>query len=239
MEDRGSGSERASSAPELKPLPNTSISLKITNAVQIIFDTIGKLAGITVTYDPDLPARRIPVDLNNLTLQQALDIVCLQSKTFWKPITENIIFIAQDTTQKHKDYDEQLVETFYLANTVQSQDLTEITNGLRQVLNLTKVQQLNSQNTIIRRDTADKLAIERKVLKDIDKAKPEVVVQVEVLSASTDRMRNLGILPGPSASIAFTPPRTTTSSSSSGSGTTTPTGAPLKGFSFSAENYSV
>src|SRR6266436_2712385 len=226
MADSGSDSELASSAPELKPLPNTSISLKMTNDVKIIFDTIGKLAGITITYDPDLPDRRISVDLNNLTLQQALDIVCLQSKTFFKPITENIIFVAQETTQKHKDYDEQLVETFYLANTVQSQDLTEITNGLRQVLNLTKVQQLNSQNAIIVRDTADKLAIARKLLKDIDKAKPEVVVQVEVLSASTDRLRDLGILPGQSASVTFTPPGSTTSSSSSSS-STTPTGIPL------------
>ncbi len=233
-------SELASAPPELKPLPNTSISLKMTNDVKIIFDTIGKLAGITITYDPDLPARRIPVDLNNLTLQQALDIVCLQSKTFWKPITENIIFIAQDTTQKHKDYDEQLVETFYLANTVQSQDLTEITNGLRQVLNLTKVQQLNSQNAIIVRDTADKLAIARKLLKDIDKAKPEVIIQVEVLSASTDRLRNLGILPGQSASINFQPPGTTTTPSTGGSTTpTTPNSIPLKGFSFGAADYNV
>jgi general secretion pathway protein D len=222
--EEGGGAELASAPPELKPLPNTSISLKMTNDVKIIFDTIGKLAGVTVTYDPDLPARRISVDLNNLTLQQALDIVCLQSKTFYKPITENIIFIAQDTTQKHKDYDEQLVETFYLANTVQSQDLTEITNGLRQVLNLTKVQQLNSQNAIIVRDTADKLAIARKLLKDIDKAKPEVVIQVEVLSASTERMRDLGILPGQSASIAFTPSGSTSSTSSS---STTATGKPL------------
>jgi general secretion pathway protein D len=237
------GGELASAPPELKPLPNTSISLKMTNDVKIIFDTIGKLAGITITYDPDLPARRIPVDLNNLTLQQALDIVCLQSKTFWKPVTENIIFIAQDTTQKHKDYDEQLVETFYLANTVQSQDLTEITNGLRQVLNLTKVQQLNSQNAIIVRDTADKLAIARKLLKDIDKAKPEVVIQVEVLSASTDRMRNLGILPGQSASINFQTPGTTpTTSTSTTTTTTTPTtpnSIPLKGFHFGAEDYNV
>jgi len=234
-------SELASAPPELKPLPNTSISLKMTNDVKIIFDTIGKLAGITITYDPDLPARRIPVDLNNLTLQQALDIVCLQSKTFWKPITENIIFIAQDTTQKHKDYDEQLVETFYLANTVQSQDLTEITNGLRQVLNLTKVQQLNSQNAIIVRDTADKLAIARKLLKDIDKAKPEVIIQVEVLSASTDRMRNLGIQPGQSASINFQPPGTTPSTTTPGSTTTptTPNGIPLKGFSFGSSDYIV
>jgi general secretion pathway protein D len=241
MEDSGSDSELASSAPELKPLPNTSISLKMTNDVKIIFDTIGKLAGITITYDPDLPARRITVDLNNLTLQQALDIVCLQSKTFFKPITENIIFVAQETTQKHKDYDEQLVETFYLANTVQSQDLTEITNGLRQVLNLTKVQQLNSQNAIIVRDTADKLAIARKLLKDIDKAKPEVIIQVEVLSASTDRMRNLGIQPGQSASINFQTPGTTTTTPSTG-GTTTPTtpnAIPLKGFSFGAADYNV
>ena len=241
MGDSGSDSELASSAPELKPLPNTSISLKMTNDVKIIFDTIGKLAGITITYDPDLPARRISVDLNNLTLQQALDIVCLQSKTFFKAITENIIFVAQETTQKHKDYDEQLVETFYLANTVQSQDLTEITNGLRQVLNLTKVQQLNSQNAIIVRDTADKLAIARKLLKDIDKAKPEVVIQVEVLSASTDRLRDLGILPGQSASINFqTPGTTSTTTPTTGSTTpTTPNSIPLKGFSFGAADYNV
>ena len=242
MENSGSDSELASSAPELKPLPNTSISLKMTNDIKIIFDTIGKLAGITITYDPDLPARRISVDLNNLTLQQALDIVCLQSKTFFKPITENIIFVAQETTQKHKDYDEQLVETFYLANTVQSQDLTEITNGLRQVLNLTKVQQLNSQNAIIVRDTADKLAIARKLLKDIDKAKPEVIIQVEVLSASTDRLRNLGILPGQTASINFQTPNVTTTPVPSTGGTTTPTtpnSIPLKGFSFGAADYNV
>jgi general secretion pathway protein D len=242
MGDSGSDSELASSAPELKPLPNTSISLKMTNDVKIIFDTIGKLAGITITYDPDLPARRISVDLNNLTLQQALDIVCLQSKTFFKPITENIIFVAQETTQKHKDYDEQLVETFYLANTVQSQDLTEITNGLRQVLNLTKVQQLNSQNAIIVRDTADKLAIARKLLKDIDKAKPEVIIQVEVLSASTDRLRDLGILPGQSASINFQTPGSTTTTTTPSTGSTTPTtpnSIPLKGFHFGAADYNV
>src|SRR5262249_31426788 len=148
----------ATGPPELKPLSNAPITLKMTNDAKLVFDTIGKFAGVNVIYDPDFPARRIVVDLNSLSLQQALDIVCMQSKTFWKAVTENTIFVAQDTTQKHKDYDEQMVETFYLANTVQSQDLTEIANGLRQVLNLTKVQQLNSQNAIIVRDTPDKLA---------------------------------------------------------------------------------
>jgi general secretion pathway protein D len=230
------GADLASAPPELKPLSDAPVSLKMVNDVKVIFDTIAKQAGINVIYDPDFPARRISVELNNVTLQQALDIVCIQSKTFWKPVTENIIFVAQDTTQKHKDYDEQMVETFYLSNTIQSQDLTEIANGLRQVLNLTKVQQLNSQNAIIVRDTPDKLAIARRLLKDVDKAKPEVVIQVEVLSASTDRLRDLGVLPGQSASITFTPPGTT---STTGGTTTTAPSAPLKGFSFSSAYYSV
>ena len=230
------GADLASAPPELKPLSDAPVSLKMVNDVKLIFDTIAKQAGINVIYDPDFPARRISVELNNVTLQQALDIVCIQSKTFWKPVTENIIFVAQDTTQKHKDYDEQMVETFYLSNTIQSQDLTEIANGLRQVLNLTKVQQLNSQNAIIVRDTPDKLAIARRLLKDVDKAKPEVVIQVEVLSASTDRLRDLGVLPGQSASITFTPPGTT---STTGSTSTTTPSAPLKGFSFSSAYYSV
>ena len=240
--EESEASELASAPPEIKPLSTAPISLKMVNDVKIIFDTIGKFAGVNVIYDPDFPARRIPFDVNNVTLQQALDIACMQSKTAWKPITENIIFVYQDTTQKHKDYDEQLVETFYLGNTVQSQDLTEIANGLRQVLNLTKVQQLNSQNAIVVRDTADKLAIARKLLKDIDKAKPEVVIQVEVLSASTDRLRDLGVLPGQSASINFQTPGTTNSTTSGTSGSTptaTNNSIPLKGFHFGVGDYNV
>src|SRR5215470_3939636 len=107
----------ATGPPELKPLSNAPITLKMTNDAKLVFDTIGKFAGVNVIYDPDFPARRIVVDLNSLSLQQALDIVCMQIKTIWKAITENTIFVAQDTTQKHKDYDEQMVETFYLANT--------------------------------------------------------------------------------------------------------------------------
>jgi general secretion pathway protein D len=236
-----SDNERLASAPpQLKPLSRAPINLKMANDAKIVFDTIAKLAGLTVVYDPDFPARRINFEANNLTLEQALDIACLESKAFWKPVTENIIFVIPDQAQKHRDYDEQVVRTFYLSNTVQPQDLTEITNGLRQVLNLSKVQQLNSQNAIIVRDTPDKLAIAERLIKDIDKARPEVVLQVEVLSASTDRLRDLGILPGQSASITFNPSTSTSSGSSgSGTGTTTQTGVPLRGFSCCANYYSV
>src|SRR5579863_8411593 len=209
----------ASMPPEIKPLSRAPISLHMVNDAKIVFDTIGKLAGLTVVYDADFPARRIPVDLNGVTLQQALDIVSMESKAFWKPVTENIIFVIPDQPQKRRDYDEQIVRNFYLSNTVQAQDLKEIVTGLRQLLDLKRLQQLNAQNAIIIRDTPDKLAIAEKMINDIDKARPEVVIQVQVLEARLDKMRNLGILPGQTASIGVVPPGTTTTTTNNGTNT--------------------
>src|SRR5713226_8779906 len=205
----------AAMPPEIKPLSRAPINLKMSNDAKMVFDTIGKLAGLTVIYDPVFPARRITVELNNVTLEQALEIVQLESKAFVKPVTENIIFVIPDQPQKRRDYEEQVLRTFYLSNTVQPQDLTEIVTGLRQLLDLKRIQHLNSQNAIIVRDTPDKLLLAEKMIRDIDKAKPEVVVQVEVLEARTDRLRDLGILPGQTASIAINPNNSTTSSGSS------------------------
>ncbi len=210
----------ASMPPELKPLSRAPINLKMTNDVKVVFDTIGKLAGLTVIYDPDLQAKRIPVDLNNVTLEQALDISSLQSKSFWKPVTENIIMVIPDQAQKRRDYEEQIVRTFYLSNVAIPQDLTEITTGLRQILDLKRIQQVNAQNAIVIRDTPDKIALVDKIIRDIDKAKPEVIVQVQILEARTDHLKNLGILPGQTASVAINPNNTTSSTSS---GTTTST----------------
>jgi len=214
----------ASAPPEIKPLSRAPIQLKAALDVKTIYDTIGKLAGLTVIYDPDIQARRISVELNNVTLEQALDIVALESKTFWKPVTENIIMVIPDQTQKRRDYEEQIVRTFYLSNVAIAQDLTEITTGLRQLLDLKRITQVNAQNAIVIRDTPDKIALASKIISDIDKAKPEVVIQLEVLQARTDRLRDLGILPGQSASLAINPTNcsnTTAGCSSTTSSTTT------------------
>ena len=214
----------ASMPPELKPLSRAAINLKMTNDAKIVFDTIGKLAGLTVIYDPDFPARRIPVELNNVTLEQALEIVSLESKAFVKSVTENIIFVIPDQPAKRRDYEENVVRTFYLSNTVQAQDLTEIVTGLRQLLDLKRIFQINGQNAIVIRDSPDKLLVAAKMIDDVDKAKPEVVVQVQVVEARVDKARSLGIAPGTSASIAVVPPgttSTTTNNNTNTNGTTT------------------
>jgi general secretion pathway protein D len=195
----------ADGPPELKPLLRAPISLKMTNDAKVVFETVGKLAGITVIFDPDFPSRRTSIELDNVSLQQALDLIAVENKAFWKPVAENVALVIPDQAQKRRDYDDQVLRTFYLSNVVQAQDLTEIVTGLRQLLDLKRIQQVNSQNAIVIRDTAAKLVIAEKFIEDMDRAKPEVLLQVQVLQARTDLVKNVGINPGTSASLKFYP----------------------------------
>jgi general secretion pathway protein D len=221
------GDPLAQLPPEIKPLSRAPVNLKMSNDAKMIFDTIGKLAGLTIIYDPDFPARRVSVDLNNVTLEQALDVMSVESKAHWTPMTENIILVFPDQPQKRRDYEEQVMRTFYLSNTVLPQELTEVVTGLRQLLDLKRIQQLNARNAIVIRATPGQLALAEKFIQDIDTAQPEVVVQVSVLEARVDKMRNLGILPGQTASVTVVPPGTTsinnnnTSNNGTNTGTTT------------------
>jgi len=220
----------ADGPPKLKPLSNSPITIRMSNDARIVYETIGKLAGLTMIFDADFPARRISVELTDLTIQQALDVVSLETKAFWKPVTQNIVFVIPDQPQKRRDYEEQVLQTYYLSNTVLPQDLTEIVTGLRQLLDLKRIQQLNSQNAIIIRDTPDKLALAEKIIHDVDNAKPEVVIQVEVLQARREKVYQLGIQPGSTATLTYAPPSSSSSSN---------TKSPLSQLGHLATNYSV
>jgi general secretion pathway protein D len=219
-------SELLAAPPQLKPLSREPINFRATEDARTVFETIGKLAGLSVLFDPDFVSRRISVELPGVTLEQALDAVSLESKAFWKPLTSTVIFVAPDNPQKRRDLEDEEVRTFYLSNSLTPQDLTEVVTGLRQLLDLRRVTQVNADNAIVVRDTPDKLILASKIIHDIDQARPEVLIHFQVLSASVDRLRDLGVLPGQSASITFTPltanqPNGGTSGSNS-SGTTTP-----------------
>jgi general secretion pathway protein D len=194
-----------SGPPRLEPLSHEPINLKMTNDSRVVFETIAKLAGLCVIFDPDYVSRRVTAELPGVTLEQALDAVSFETKAFWKPLTSTVIEIAPDNPQKRKDIEDEQVATFYVANSLTPQDLTEMVNGLRQLLDLHRIQQVNAQNAIIVRDTPDKLDLAAKVIADMDKAKPEVLLHVQVLSADRDRLRQLGILPSQNVSLAFNP----------------------------------
>ena len=205
---------------ELKPVSNDPITLHMVEDVKIIYQAIGKLAGINVLFDPDYTSKRIPIDLTNVSVSEALRIVGTLAGTFYKPVTPNTIFVAQNTRTKHTDLDELSVQTFYLSNAAQATDGNEILTGLRLLLDpQVKLYLVPSQNAIVMRATTDQLLLAEKLINDFDRARPEVVVDVAVLEVNRDTIRNLGItLP---TSIGLTPQLPTTTSSTTTTTTTT------------------
>jgi len=151
--------QQASGPVELGAIPNVPINLKITEDSKVIYETIGKLAGINVLFDPDYTSRRIKVELNSVSLEEALQIVALESKTFWRAVTPNTIFVAADQPAKRKDVEQSVVKTFYLSNLSQPTELQDVVNALRQILEISRIQPLPSEGAIVVRGTPDQVAL--------------------------------------------------------------------------------
>src|SRR2546422_2873395 len=209
---------------ELAPISNVPITLKLTEDTKVIYDTVGKLAGINVLFDPDYTSRRIRIELNGVTLEEALQIIAMESKTFWRPVTPNTIFVASDTPAKRKDIEQSVIKTFYLANLSQPTELQDVVNALRQILEISRIQPLNSQGALVVRGTPDQIALAEKLVGDLDKAKSEVIVEVAVMQVSRDKARTLGINPPTSATVALQNNINTTTPATTTGGTTTTTG---------------
>ena len=208
---------------ELSAISNVPINLKITEDSKVIYETVGKLAGINVLFDPDYTSRRIKIELNNVSLEEALEIIALESKTFWRPVTPNTIFVAADNPAKRKDLEQSVIKTFYLANLSQPTELQDVVNAMRQILEISRIQPLPSQGAIVVRGTPDQIALAQKLVGDLDKAKAEVIVDVAVLQINRDKSKTLGISPPTSATVALQNniTNTTTNTGSSTSNLTT------------------
>jgi general secretion pathway protein D len=202
-----------SSPVKLKPISNEPLTLHMVEDSKVVYQTVGKAAGINVLFDPDYNGKRIQVDLSNVSLFDALHIIGTISGTFWRPITANTIFVAQNTRAKRTELDEQAVQTFYLSNSAQQNDLNDIQTALRNVLSNAKLYGVPSQNAIVMRATPDELLLAQKLVNDLDKARPEVVVDVAVLEVNKNLMRQIGIQLPQTISATITTPTTASSSS--------------------------
>src|SRR5208283_5037778 len=213
--------ESAQGPVELAPISNVPITLKVTEKANVIYETVGKLAGMNVLFDPDYVPKQVHVELNNVTLEEALSIISFETKTFWRPVTPNTIFVAQDTPAKRKELEQNVIKTFYLSNLSQPTELQDVVNAMRTILEVSRIQQLPSQGAIVVRGTPDQMALAQKLVDDLDRAKPEVMIEVAVMQVSKDRAHTLGINPPTSLTVALQPNvNSTTTTGTTGSGTT-------------------
>jgi general secretion pathway protein D len=217
--------------PELKPIQREISTLKMNNQPpRVLYETVGKLAGINVIVDPQFqPAvHNANLDLSNTNLDDALDYIALITHTFWKPITANAIFVTDDNPTKRRDYESVAVKTFYLENPATPQEFQEIVTAVRSVSDCRRLYTANALNAVIARCTVDQLALVEKLIHDLDKPKAEVLVDVLVLDVNTTHTRDLTASLQNSTGSGLTVPvsfgaTTGTTGASGSTGTTTTT----------------
>jgi general secretion pathway protein D len=220
--------------PELKPVLRRIPPVKLNNQPpRVLYESIGKIAGITTVIDPDglgaVQTRNFNVELGESTVEQAFDYVALLTHTYWKPISPTSIFVAQDTANKRRDFEDFVVKTFYITNASTVQEFQEISTAVRTITNITRVFTVNPQKALVVRGSADAVALAEKLVHDLDKPKSEVVIDVLIMEANSTRTRDLaatlasvgasGLSAGLNSAINFTPRGSIPSGSGTGTGT--------------------
>ena len=217
--------------PELRPL-GPPITFRVVNqSPRVAFETVARLAGINILWDPDMnpplnQARNVTVDLTNSTLEEALDYLAMITRFFWQPLSSNTIFVTNDTVNKRRDFEQQVLKVFYLSNINSQQELQEVINAVRTLTEINRIMPFNSQNAIIVRGEADRVAMAEKIISELDKPRSEVVVDILVLNASNTFSRQITTAvasTGLNVPATFTPRSgitTTTSTPNNGTPTT-------------------
>jgi general secretion pathway protein D len=189
---------------DLEPFSNTPLTLRMTTTSDNVYKTIGKLAGINVLFDLDYRPQRINIELDEVPLREALRMVALQSKTFWRPISTKAIFVASET--KRKEFEDNVMMTFYIRNASTPAELQEVVGTLKGILDISRIQVNPSHNTITLRGTPDQMVLAQKLITDLDKPKAEVVIDIAIMEVSSDRLHTIGTTVPTSDSVTFGAP---------------------------------
>lgn len=191
--------------PELKPLTSKQ-DLNLRGDTKTVYEQLGQLFGIKIVFDPDLAARTVRLHADNVDFTTALRVLSAETGTFSRPLTSTLLFVAQDTLEKHRQYGAEAEQTFVLPDSVGTEEMTELVRVLREMTGTTRVQLDSQSHALSIRDTPERLALAGEIIRQSEKARGEILLEIEILEVDRNKARTLGLLPPSSAElISLTP----------------------------------
>jgi len=173
--------------PEGTKLPDSLVFSQAGS--RAVFTAIARFAGLNVVFDPSFREETISVDLRNASLADALASVAASTRTFYRVTAQKTITIVPDTPVKRREYEEAVVQTFYLSNA----DPKEVLDLLRVVVDVRQVSLITATNAVSVKDTPERIAAAGRLIAAIDKARAEVVIDVELLEVDRTRLLEYGL----------------------------------------------
>jgi type II secretory pathway component GspD/PulD (secretin) len=191
--------ERARAATTPPPLLNFNLPLRAirfnNTSLREILGAIGAATGINITYDRAYQDRQYTVQLDGETLEQALNQILSVNQLSYKVLSERSILVFDDNAQKHAQYDDQVIQTFYLSNA----DATEMAQLLSQAFRppgiavQPAIAPNKTSNSITIRATPAVVSIFERIIQQNDKPRAEIVVDIEIMEVNRARVKSYGL----------------------------------------------
>ena len=188
---------RETEPPLLDPTSGEPLSLRfVDQSLQDILDFMGNATGINISYDQQFQDRVYTVELDGVTLEQALDQILIANQHFYKVLSPRSLIVAPETPQKRVQYEDQIIRTFYISNA----DVQELATVLNQIIR--GGPQVGVQPTIVPNVTANTIAVRattavmaviEQVIAANDKPRAEIIVDIEILEVNRERAREFGL----------------------------------------------
>ena len=191
--------------PQLKPQAGKR-NLDLRGDTKTVYEQMATIFGLRVTFDPDLIVRNVRLNIGDIDFQNAVKVLAAETGTFWRPVNANLMFVAADTPEKRRQYDLQATQTFPLSSSISSEDATEVMRILRDITGSPHIDLDTSSHSITMRDTPERLALTGALIQQMERARGELMLEIELLEVDKNTARKLGVEPPTSHRLIALPP---------------------------------
>lgn len=176
------------------------ITLKFKKTdIRTTFQFLAKSFGINVIFDESIKDMPVTMFAKNVTFEQALNLLLVTTKTFYKKLGKNTILLSPDNKEKRGQYEDYIIRIFTLRS-IKAKDMAAM---LKNILSLKKIQINEKQNTVIVRATETMLSLVDKVIVANDRKPAELIMDVEILEVNRTKTEQLGLDFGSKIGVSY------------------------------------
>ena len=178
------------SSPELKATFKKPVTMQFRDAnFKMVLEALSKSSGLNILIDKDIKNDlKTTIFAKDVTVEDVISLVLMQNQLEKKVINDSTIYIYPNTPAKVKEYQDLVVRTFLLTNA----DAKQMQTLLKTVLKANDIYVNDKNNSLVMRDTPDAIELAGKLLAAQDQDQPEVMLEVEVLEVSHNKMMQIG-----------------------------------------------
>lgn len=181
--------------------PNTVVpEMRFQNAsVRDILATLAKLTGINISFDQGIDgplSRPYPIDLQQTPIEDVLNQILQANGLTYEVRNARTIFVYLDNAANRAKYEAQYLQTFYISNADPADiiaQLNQLVTGTQMTSAKPVITPNKASNTINVRASAQMLSVIESFIHANDRARPEVLIEAEILEVDRAFLRQLGL----------------------------------------------